>query len=260
MLKVVFFTSKNADRQIFRIHLSKRDKKLLFFIKDFLGIGQISNSIPRMEFKSHLRWDSEDEKSIQYIISRKESLLEKILPIFDTFSLLTRKLFQYQAWREILINRINKKKSTRRIEYTLTENNTKTVEEILKLDYYDNWLSGFIEGEGSFILSTNKGKFAPYFMINQKYDFLVINSIKEKFKIKANVLERKGNLYEIHAASKAAINNIVEFLDSPSVSQMNNTSAIEGDNFETPSFAGGLKGYKLEQFLKWKEKVLIWLK
>lgn len=106
----------------------------------------------------------------------------------------------------------------------------------------DNWIVGFINGEGSFYL--NKGK-CNFFI--EHTNSLALELIKRRFSFGPNVLERAPRerdigkthikpTYVLIVSSKSDINNLIQFLDSNVVS---------------------LAGHKLIQYNEWKDK---WMK
>lgn len=47
---------------------------------------------------------------VDFIISNKLDLFEKLVPIYIKYPLLTRKLYQFEYWKNILEKRIDKEK------------------------------------------------------------------------------------------------------------------------------------------------------
>lgn len=104
---------------------------------------------------------------------------------------------------------------------------------------YDNWLSGFITGEGSFNIKINGSK--EFCMeqtdknlmelVKQKFQFSPTNFVgKDRRKIRPN----SQITYEIRISGKKDLINLITFLDD-----LNHL---------------GLKGHKLSQYLVWKTK------
>lgn len=63
--------------------------------------------------------------------------------------------------------------------------------------YFDSWIIGFIEGEGSFMIINDNHIPRPKFSICQKYDKIILEAIREKFNIKAKVFLKKENIYRL---------------------------------------------------------------
>lgn len=69
---------------IFKISQSEYNSQLVYYLKKEMGVGRISIS----------------KGMISYVISNHKDLLEKVLPIFDKYTLLTSKEFSYLKFRE----------------------------------------------------------------------------------------------------------------------------------------------------------------
>ena len=103
----------------------------------------------------------------------------------------------------------------------------------------DNWIVGFINGEGSFYLNKSKCNFTL-----EHTDEIALKIIKERLCFGPNVLERaprvrdtgkkRKTTYILIVSSKKDINNLILFLD--------NTNNIP------------LQGYKYTQYNEWKAK------
>lgn len=215
-----FYTNKNLDTQTFSIHLSLRDKDNLYKLQKFLEFGKVY----------------EDPKNNRVLISvtKKEILYNLLIPIFEEYPLLTRKLYQYEAWKEILIKRINKVKMDKNLSFKMTANEDKTVKEILDLPYFDNWLMGFIEGEGSFMIINDNKTLRPKFSICQKYDKFILEAIKERLQVGGKVHLEKENFYRLTIRSRKELTNLINFIEESQIQ---------------------FKGYKGEQYSTWCEKI-----
>lgn len=103
--------------------------------------------------------------------------------------------------------------------------------------FIDNWIIGFINGEGSFYLNKDKCNFYIEHADKQSLEL-----IKYRFDLGPNVLERAARerdigkniktMYQLNISSKRDINNLIMFLDNK-------------DNYS-------LQGYKLIQYNEWK--------
>lgn len=80
-----FYTNKNCDTQTFSIHLSIKDKENLYKLKNILKFGQVYEDIKN------------NRVLYLYSVSKKEILNLFLIPIFNEFPLLTRKLYQYEV-------------------------------------------------------------------------------------------------------------------------------------------------------------------
>lgn len=168
-----FYTNKKCDTQTFSIHLSLKDKDNLYKLKKFLNFGEVYEDLKN--------------NRVLYSVSKKEILINLLIPIFEEFPLITRKFYQYEAWKEILTKRIKKEKDIKQITYKLTAKQDKTISEIINLPYFDNWLIGFIEGEGSFMIIRDNKTMRPKFSICQKYDKRILEAIKERLEAEGKI-------------------------------------------------------------------------
>jgi ubiquinol-cytochrome c reductase cytochrome b subunit len=205
----------------FSIGLHLRDIKLLFKIKKQLGVGRVEIGLEKAE----------------YVIANMDHLLSVIVPIFDNFPCLSRKFFQYEVWRDTLIQRKNGQILLIRPEYVKDiAYSLKPVEEILALSYFDNWLVGFIEAEGCFSISIEDGgkRVRPYFYIDQKFDYHLMEAIRLRLSFNSKVLLRREHMYCLNGKSKREIENVIIFLKTAKIK---------------------LQGYKKIQFLLWIKEI-----
>ena len=77
-------------------------------------------------------------------------------------------------------------------------------------NYFNEWLSGFIEAEGSFSLRIRKNH---SFNIGQKNEKFLIEYIKTHFKIQSQVRCIKPNFWIIETYRKSTLLNIIEHCD-----------------------------------------------
>jgi len=183
----------------FKIELNKKDIQLIYKIKTIIGVGKVRIT---------------KNNTVEFVINDMNHLINYIIPIFDKYPCITRKKFQYDIWKDTLLEKKIGNPLRIKPEYINDiANDTKTIDEILKLSYFDNWLIGFTEAEGSFSISNeNDGKrIRPYFSINQKYDYYIIEAIRIKLNFNCKVLVRKDNMYMLSAKSKREIENVIKF-------------------------------------------------
>lgn len=199
---------------VFKIALSRYNLRALYYIKTNLGIGTITK----------------DGTKAQILIRDRTKLANIIFPIFDKYPLLTSKYFNYlklkKAFNILNDNSLSKlekdkllfslKKETVPINYTSPAWNSL----VLPLNYYQviniiskPWLSGFVEGEGSFYLvNKDKNRIVHGFGIYQKLDYIVLEGIKIILHISTTVrFKEKHNYYILDTTNSRALENIVVY-------------------------------------------------
>jgi hypothetical protein len=82
----IIYKTRNTYGLTFKISQSKYNKRILYFIKKKLGVGNVSEEL--------------NSNMAQYSIYSREKLKKYILPIFDKYPLLTRKYFSYKKFVE----------------------------------------------------------------------------------------------------------------------------------------------------------------
>jgi hypothetical protein len=118
----------------FGIGQSVYNARLLFYIKRVLGYGSVTKS---------------GVGEIKFRIRDSKVLKEVIIPIFDSYVLHTSKCFDYELWKEALLN-----------PHLRARN--KVLMDTIPDDYKSphssvptkNWIVGFVEAEGSFYFIT----------------------------------------------------------------------------------------------------------
>lgn len=145
-------------KSLFYIHLHLVDLPLLYKIKTELNIGNVYTN----------------NNSCIFIVKAKKEVYN-LINIFNGNLYLNKRKLLFANW----VNNFNKK------------NNLAI--EILKTDFkpslFDNWLAGFIDAEGSFLVSVSKKKIIQRFVLVEKdaevefmYLSLLLNGYTEKLK------------------------------------------------------------------------------
>lgn len=183
----------------FKIGQSSNNLRLLYYIKNIIGVGSISVN------------DAENKNETEFRVRNIKHICQYILPIFDKFPLLTRKHFNYTKFKDaiIIFNEPTLTKDEKnnfifsiykkimKINYispgwnvvnTIGDNeqdlmqNDKTSSNHMSFAQLSvmskSWLIGFTEAEGSFYLM-NKGpqRIVHAFEITQKYDIIILEAI-----------------------------------------------------------------------------------
>ena len=197
-----FSITKNGEycKYEFGIELHERDTQLLYEIKKKLGVGTISFI--------------KDKAKVSFRIRKKPHLKEVILPIFDKYPMISTKHLNYLRFRHNLLNNIVYYENLMDYNFTsltLFEN----VDNLIKLDYFDNWLVGFIEAEGCFTMykPTSLSLFnIASFEISQTNQLPLLKAIKKRLSISANPYVDKTNNAKLKTTSLEGIQNVINFL------------------------------------------------
>ena len=224
----------------FHLSLHSKDIEILRNIKNRLNnIGVI--------------YEYRDKPDARLAVNDKLGLLY-LINIFDMYPLLTiNQLIRYRLLREFLTNETalefktieeyNEFKNKHLLLFQKSEIELKDRKDKLILlaqkGELDNWIIGFINGEGCFYMNKNKCNF-----VIEHTDKEALEIFKHKFSFGPNVIERAPRsrdigkkiktTYILIISSKKDINNLIEFLDNKENAQ--------------------LQGNKLIQYVEWKQK------
>jgi hypothetical protein len=80
----IIYKTRNTYGLAFKISQNKYNKRILYFIKKNLGVGNVS--------------EEKSSNMAQYSIYSREKLKKYILPLFDKYPLLTKKYFSYKKF------------------------------------------------------------------------------------------------------------------------------------------------------------------
>lgn len=187
------------------IEINIRDIKLLYKIKNIIGVGKIS--IKRIKNK-----DGTIKEICRFNVRNKNHLKNIIIPIFDKYPMLTNKYYDYLFFKENLLKDIKYYDDLH--NYLRPLKSLYTLENILNKYYFSSWLIGFIEAEGSFNIYTLKinSKVAS-FEVSQTNGFEILNAIRIYLKINQNIYTNKDNNSRVTLKSIRGIENIVKFIN-----------------------------------------------
>jgi hypothetical protein len=224
----------------FHLSLHSKDIDILKDIKNRLkNIGVIYE----YKDKPDARLAVNDKLGLSYLIN-----------LFDIYPLLTKnQLIRYRLLKEFLINEAAKEFKTieeynefknkylllfQKSEIELKNRKDKLIF-LAQKGELDNWIIGFINGEGCFYMNKNKCNF-----VIEHTDKEALEIFKHRFSFGPNVIERAPRsrdigkkiktTYILIISSKKDINNLIEFLDNKENAQ--------------------LQGNKLIQYVEWKQK------
>jgi Cytochrome C and Quinol oxidase polypeptide I/LAGLIDADG endonuclease len=206
---------------IFKISQNTYNLRLLYYIKKELGVGSVNIE--------------SNKPMASYRIRDLKTIGSVIIPIFDRYTLLTTKYFNYikfkQAYTILKNPELTKLERNRLLEdlksttptksyispawdkVTLPIVNTLNEETIIKAVIYKPWLIGFIEAEGSFYLvSKSSNRIVHGFGITQKLDRIVLEAIRQFLHISTKVVyKEKYNYYILDTTNSRAIENISKY-------------------------------------------------
>lgn len=199
----------------FKLTQSKYNLRILNYIKKELGFGSITS----------------DGNKAQFFIRNRKTIETVIIPIFDKYSLLTTKYFDYLKFKKALLvlnnDKLTKEEKDRQLiiiknssptndylspaweKAKLPLTNTSSINGVMT----KSWVIGFIEAEGSFYL-TNKSpeRIVHGFGLTQKLDKIILESIGLLLGIKNNVRYKEiYNHYILDTTNSRAIENIIEY-------------------------------------------------
>lgn len=208
-----FYNQNGKWNLVYKISLSRYNLRALYYIKTNLGIGTITN----------------DGNKAQIAVRDRNKLNSIIFPIFDKYPLLTSKYFNYMKVKEAFeILTSSKDKLVK--DKLLWEIKEKTIPETYHSPVWDNingkldydrvldivskpWLSGFVEGEGSFYLTIkDTNRIVHGFGITQKLDLILLEAIKILLHIPSAVRFReKHNFFILDTTNSRSIENLIKY-------------------------------------------------
>lgn len=205
------------------IELSVKDVKLIYKIKDILGVGIIGFRIKNGNSMVYLR------------IRKKDHIINKVLPIFDRYPLFSNKQYDYLRLKDVILSNI--------VFYEFLPIYTRptlpynSIESIINTSYFSAWLIGFIEAEGCFSiykLSSNSDYFVASFDISQTNGEILILAIRKYLSLRPKISKDKTKNFKLKVSSVRSIENVIKFIDKAPVK---------------------LLGYKKIQYILWIKKL-----
>ena len=208
-------SKKNVWTFCFQIGQSSYNLRLLYYVKQKLKIGSVNID--------------EKNNAAVYRVRNKKHITEHLIPLFDTYVLLTSKHFKYIIFKKALLisntfglsfaekDRIISKlkdlqksvpknyKSPVWINNVVLANSKNEAEKVI--DKF--WLIGFVEAEGSFyIVKKGLNRLVHAFELTQKLDEHVLHAISLILEIKTGVRKKKTH-FSIIAYKKETIQFII---------------------------------------------------
>jgi hypothetical protein len=200
----------------FKLSQSTYNLRILHFIKTQLKAGYI--------------YIVKDGSHAHFIIRDRVVLESVIFPIFDKYSLLTTKQFNYIKFKEahvilsdtslnklekdnLIFNIINTKPSIIYVSpvWSIINNKVSDYNSASKV-ISKAWLLGFTEAEGSFYLvKKSTTRLVHAFEITQKLDQIVLVAIKYILGISTDVKMTRSGSFSIVTTNSRAIENIIKY-------------------------------------------------
>jgi len=219
----------------FHLSLHDRDSSIINDIQKKLGVGLI--------YKYRNRHDC------RLAVNKKSDILYLIDNIFDKYSLVTKnQLIRYNLLKNGIINDIVEFKTLKEYQDYKTNSLSSITDQVNRGNdnkynniSIDNWIIGFINGEGCFYLNRNRCNFYI-----EHTDKQALELIKIRLDFGPNVLERSRRLrdigrrkttYQLIISSKKDLKSLVMLLDN-------------SDNIP-------LQGNKYIQYVNWKQHLNI---
>ena len=219
----------------FGIELEIKDVQLIYKIKEFLGVGEVT-----------FRNTEGRSKTVTLRVRKKSHLINVILPIFDKYPLITNKQYDYLRFKEKLLKDV---KLYENLEgnYVRPIEPLNSVDSMLTLPYFSPWLIGFIEAEGCFCIykPSARTSYVASFDISQTNSNEIISTICKYLSFTPSARPRPGgkgqkiykdgtNNFKIKVTSLRSVENVTRFINNAPVK---------------------LQGHKKLQYLLWIKKL-----
>lgn len=159
--------------------------------------------------------DNKSTGGYKYVVTDLGDVVGKVIPFFDKYTLLTSKYLDYEVFREAILMIKDKGGVTEQVFNDINllrakSNNKRDIKEIFEFSKYhstsdkitNDWLVGFIEGDGSFQFYMGKSIYASLEIAQSKARRPLLEAIKEYFKAGA-VKPKLNQGYDIEELSSS---------------------------------------------------------
>lgn len=168
------FYGKDGKQVIFSISQHLSDFYLILAIQQYLGVGKI---------QPYFRKDG--RLGVELVVNNREELIDKIIPLMSNQIRSTKKLIQFNTWIQ-------------------TNFNLPTTS--LNIEITEEWLTGFVDGDGSFFTKITKSKKHTIgYNVRAVFDIAQINT-------ETTLLKRIGDTHfegKITLSSSGSTNHLV---------------------------------------------------
>jgi len=149
---------------------------------------------------------------VQWIINDQKTFLRTIIPLLNEYPpLTTRMRLQFEFFKKFIHNQnVDLYFQERGVKYSNRESITPLF--TVSPSYFENWLAGFIESEGSF---SNRTVGTSTFSIAQNHDRYLIEAIRNFYEVNHLAISTKMGkvsgypLYELSVGSAIGINRVI---------------------------------------------------
>lgn len=160
------------------------------------------------QFKGHIRFTN-DGKFVIWVLDNKLHIVNAI-KTFDTYPPLTSRLIcSLNFLKTCLVNNdVSSYLSTRNLKYSKQFNIIQANLNLTAPNYFNSWLSGFIEAKGCFSIRQTRNS---SFSIAQNNDIYLLNLIKTHFGV-SNAIRKpyiNKELYSLEIYRKDVLNKII---------------------------------------------------
>jgi hypothetical protein len=155
-----------------------------------------------------------DSEFVVWVLDDRKIIQKYILPIFKKFPPLTCRLnLQLKFLVDCLEHRnIRSYLLTRGLKYKGLNQLNILKDNLLYRNYFNEWLSGFIEAGGCFCLRLKSSK-SSSFCITQKHDKHLLEMIRDFFNSSIKIREARQDFYVFETFNKKTIKQIIDHLD-----------------------------------------------
>jgi len=183
----------------FKISQKSNNIQALYFLKSSLGFGKVRSS--SKEDMSH------------FLIRDKETLKNKLIPIFENYPLNSSKYHSYILFKKALSIWDNNTYNQKEKVFQILELKSKFLTTPLKsYNWNKPWIIGFTEAGGSFyIIKKEELRLVHGFGITQKLDKHILEEFKKVFEIKASVKYNKKGFYSLDTTSTKSLKLIKKY-------------------------------------------------